>query len=270
MSSPEPQPSPMPATRSDASAWRLVAPDGLIANGLVVLALAGWWLMARQLPPYVFPDIPAVARAMLELVTNPGFAVHTAVSVGRIFASVLLALLIGGALAVLPRYVPAVNEFIHERVKPVLNSFPSVGWALLGTIWFGISSSAVIFIQVAILVPFALINISEGLREIGQEEQEMARSFTRSPWRAFALVIFPMLYPYLIAALRISYGVAWKVSLVSELFGAERGLGYLLMDAQTNARIDLVFAICLIIVVFFILGEKLIVDPLSRLYRGGA
>jgi NitT/TauT family transport system permease protein len=268
MSSPEPIAKPWGAKALAGRAWRIAAPDSLIANGLVVLAIVGWWLVARRLPPYVFPDVPAVARAMLELVADPRFAVHTAVSVGRIFASVLLALAIGGALAVLPRYVPAMSEFIHGRVKPVLNSFPSVGWALLGTIWFGISSSAVIFIQVAILVPFALINISEGLREISPEEQEMARSFSRSPWRAFALVIFPMLYPYLIAALRISYGVAWKVSLVSELFGAERGLGYLLMEAQTNARVDLVFAICLIIVVFFSMGEKLIVDPLSRLYRG--
>lgn len=135
-----------------------------------------------------------------------------------------------------------------------------VGGLLLGSV-------AVIFIQVAILVPFALINISEGLREVSAEDQEMARSFSRSRWRIFALVIFPMLYPYLVAALRITYGVAWKISLVSELFGADRGLGYLLMDAQSKARIDLVFAICLIIVVFYILGEALIVDPLSRFYR---
>jgi NitT/TauT family transport system permease protein/sulfonate transport system permease protein len=247
--------------------WRARLSERLCADGLVVLALLGWWAMSQHLPPSLFPNITAVFNAMVQLLSRPEFAVHTATSIGRIFLSVFLALAIGGGLALLPRYVPVLQEFIHERVKPLLNSFPSLGWALIGSIWFGISSSAVIFIQVAILVPFALINISEGLREISNEEQEMARSFSRSRWRVFTLVILPMLYPYLIAALRITYGVAWKVSLVSELFGADRGLGYLLMDAQSKARIDLVFAICLIIVVFYILGEKLIVDPLSRLYR---
>jgi NitT/TauT family transport system permease protein len=250
-----------------AASWRERFAERLCADGLVVLALVGWWAVSRQLPPYLFPNLTAVFDAMVQLLSRQEFAVHTAISVGRIFLSVALALAIGSALALVPRYVPALHEFIHERVKPVLNSFPSVGWALIGTIWFGVSSSAVIFIQVAILVPFALINISEGLREISVEEQEMARSFSRSRWRSFTLVIMPMLYPYFIAALRITYGVAWKVSLVSELFGADRGLGYLLMDAQSKARIDLVFAICLIIVVFYVLGEKLIVDPLSRLYR---
>lgn len=247
--------------------WRSWMTERAIADGLVVAALAGWWLMAQRLPAYLFPDVVAVARAMAQLVADPAFALHTAISIGRILLSVALALALGGALAVLPRYVPALHVFIHERIKPLINSSPSVGWALIGTIWFGVSSTAVIFIQVAILVPFALINISEGLREISPEEQEMAKSFSRSRRRIFCLVVFPMLYPYLIAALRISYGVAWKVSLVSELFGAPHGLGYLLMDAQSKARIDMVFAICLMIVVLFIAGEKLIVDPLSRRYR---
>jgi NitT/TauT family transport system permease protein/sulfonate transport system permease protein len=250
-----------------AARWRAGLPERLCADGLVALALIGWWATSRELPPYMFPSITAVVEAMVQLVSRPEFAVHTATSIGRIFLSVTLALTLGGALALVPRYVPVLDEFIHERVKPVLNSFPSVGWALLGSVWFGVSSGAVIFIQVAILIPFALINISEGLREISQEEQEMARSFTRSRRRIFTLVIMPMLYPYFVAALRITYGVAWKVSLVSELFGADRGLGYLLMDAQSKARIDIVFAICLIIVVFYVLGEKLVVDPLSRLYR---
>jgi len=265
---------PSPESRAEArdarAARHIWLRERLIADSCVVLALVGWWLMARHLPPYLFPDIPTVLKAMVRLVTDPSFVVHTATSVGRIFLSVALSLLIGGVLAMVSRYVPAMHEFIHDRVKPVLNSFPSVGWALLGSIWFGVTSFAVLFIQIAILIPFTFINISEGLREINPEQQEMARSFSRASWRVFALVLFPMLYPYLIAALRISYGVAWKVSLVSELFGAERGLGYLLMNAQTNAHVDMIFAICLIIVVFYVLGEKLIVDPLSRLYRGGA
>lgn len=260
-------PSPDAALRKRAGAPRIG--ERIVGDGLIVLTLVGWWAISRTLPPYLFPDIPSVFGAMVELVADPTFAVHTASSVGRIFISITLALTLGAALALVPRYLPPTYDFIHGRIKPVLNSFPSLGWALLGSIWFGVSSSAVIFIQVAILTPFALINISEGLRELNAESEEMAHSFSRTRRRIFALVIFPMLYPYLVAALRIAYGVAWKVSLVSELFGAQTGLGYLLMDAQGRGRIDMVFAICLLIVVLYVVGDKLIVEPLSRRYRGG-
>jgi len=248
----------------------VVAPrigERIVGDGLVVLAFLGWWAMSHTLPPYLFPDITSVFSAMVKLVADPAFAVHTASSTGRIFISIALALALGTVLALIPRYLPPTYDFVHRRIKPVLNSFPSLGWALLGSIWFGVSSFSVIFIQVAILAPFALINISEGLRDLNAETEEMAHSFSRARRRIFALVIFPMLYPYLVAALRISYGVAWKVSLVSELFGAQTGLGYLLMDAQGRGRIDMVFAICLLIVVLYVAGEKLIVDPLSRRFR---
>jgi NitT/TauT family transport system permease protein len=85
----------------------------------------------------------------------------------------------------------------------------------------------------------------------------------------FVLAILPMLFPYLIAAPHSTYGVAWKISLVSELFGAQTGLGYLLMDAETKGRIDTVFAASLLIVGFYTIRDKLIIEPISRLYRTG-
>lgn len=241
--------------------------QSVYAEGLIVVALVAWWLGSLVLPSYAMPGPVEVFLAMGRLLVDPDFAVHSFATASRILIAIVFAMLIGGGLAMLPRYVPEFGIFVNERVRPIMNSFPSIGWAILGSIWFGVSWTAVIFVQTAILIPFTMINISEGLREISSEEQEMARSFTRNKWRAFSLVIFPMLFPYLVTAVRISYGVAWKISLVAELFGARIGLGTLILQSQTNNRIDIVFAVCLMIVVFFILGEKLVLAPLARLYR---
>ena len=94
----------------------------------------------------------------------------------------------------------------------------------------------------------------------------MARSFTRRPVRVLTKVTLPLLAPYFVSALRIAYGVGWKIALVAELFGTESGLGYLLQQAQTVADATTVFATCLAIVVIFFAGEKLVIDPLSRRY----
>jgi NitT/TauT family transport system permease protein/sulfonate transport system permease protein len=70
--------------------------------------------------------------------------------------------------------------------------------------------------------------------------------------------------PYIVSALRIAYGVGWKIALVAELFGTESGLGFLLQQAQSISDARTVFATCLAVVAIFWIGEKLVIDPLAR------
>ena len=80
-------------------------------------------------------------------------------------------------------------------------------------------------------------------------------------------VVIPMLMPYGAAALRVSYGVCWKIALISELFGARSGLGYLMLQAQAVGDITSVLATCLTIVMLFALGDGLLINPITRNVR---
>jgi NitT/TauT family transport system permease protein/sulfonate transport system permease protein len=239
----------------------------LLADGLVVAVVLGWWAMAKSLPASVMPTPAAVAAELWLLFTDAAYLGHTAVSVVRVVVSVVLALLIGGALALLPAALPWAHGIVHERVKPFFNSFPSIGWAILAVIWFKVSDFTAVFVQVAILIPFCLINVSEGLKELDREALEMARSFTRSRLKVFVKITLPLLLPFVVGALRIAYGVAWKIALVSELFGTGTGIGYLMGEAQQSAKPALLYACCFAIVLIFFAGEKLVLDPLSRRVR---
>ena len=178
-------------------------------------------------------------------------------------ASVLLSLVLGLALALAAHARPWLDGIITDRI--LVELMPSVGWAILAVIWFKVSEFTVIFVQVMILLPFALINFAEGLRNLDQEVIEMA-SFSTRRTATLVHVIIPMLLPYGIGALRVSYGVCWKIALVSELFGAQSGLGYLL-QAQSVGDVVTVVATCLIIVLLFTLGEALIINPIARTLR---
>ena len=238
--------------------------ERLLGEGLVVLALAGWWLAARGMPDFILPGPLAVAERVVDFFFLSGIVDDSLVSTLRVASSVVVAVVLGGALAFVPRFWPAGEAIVHERIKPFLNSFPSVGWAILASIWFGPSNLSVIFVQVAILTPFCLVNISEGLKELDREVLEMARSFTRNPIKVFWRITVPLLMPYVVAALRIAYGVGWKIALVSELFGAESGIGFLMLRALTASDAVTLFAACFAIVLIFIAGERLVIDPLSR------
>jgi NitT/TauT family transport system permease protein/sulfonate transport system permease protein len=157
-----------------------------------------------------------------------------------------------------------LDGIISGLIQPFLSAFPSIGWAILAAIWFTPGHFSIVFVQVAILVPFCMINVAEGLRQIDREVLEMANSFTRSRKRVIVLVGLPLLLPYLMGALRIAYGVAWKIALVAELLGSTSGLGFLMLRAQGSADLTTVLAACLAIVALFFAGERLLLDPLAR------
>ena len=246
----------MTALRQPWSVW--------LANAIVAAALVIWAMGANSLPEFVLPGPTAVGRRLIALFVEPAFLSHTIASVMRVLLSVALALLIGGGLALLNRAFPAFDWVIRGLILPFFSSFPSIGWAILAAIWFQPGHFAVVFVQVAILIPFCLINIAEGLRQIDRETLEMASSFTRNRSRIVFWVMTPLLLPYVLGALRIAYGIAWKIALVAELLGATSGLGFLMLQSQGSADMPTVMAACAAVVLLFVSGEKLILDPIAR------
>ena len=237
----------------------------LLADGLVVIVLVVWWLMAQRLPAIVLPDPWAVAVALAGLFTDADQLRHIAATAGRVVISVVLSTIIGAALAGVSYYVPVLRDVVLRRIQPFLGAMPSLGWAILGLIWFGVADGTVVFIQTAILVPFCLVNFTQGLRELDAELMEMGASFTRSGRLVFGKLVVPMLLPYAVAALRLAYGVCWKIALVSELFGSETGIGTVMLQAQIVSDAATVLATCLAIVLLYWLGDLLVLRPLNRL-----
>jgi NitT/TauT family transport system permease protein len=250
--------------RADQPSMTSVAAERLIGEGLVVLALIAWWAIARGLPEFILPGPIAVARRLAELFVTPDFLWNLYASTWRVLVSIALALVIGGGLAFLAREVPWLETVVDQRIKPVLNSFPSIGWAILAAIWFEPGDFSVIFVEVAILIPFCLINIAEGLRNTDADLMEMGRSFTRNRARTLWRLTLPLLVPYALSAIRIAYGIAWKIALVAELLGAPSGLGYLMLRAQTAADSTTFLATCFAIVLIFVAGERLVILPIER------
>lgn len=239
----------------------------VFAEGLIVVAILGWWSMSSTKEPVTIPEPQIVARGIFDLFFDWSTLSNIIASTVRIAGAVVVSAALGMLLALLAHNFSITRVIVHERILPFLNSMPSAGWALFGIIWFGPNHITIVFVMVMILMPFALVNIAEGLREIDQEALEMARSFTRNRRKIFFKITLPLLMPYVMGALRIGYGVGWKVGVIAELFGGESGIGFLILRAQTVADSVTVFAACFTMVLLFWAGEKLVLNPLARRYQ---
>jgi len=240
------------------------------AIAVVALLVTGWWLTARGMPSYILPGPLDVLKRLSDFVLNSDLLYHMGVSFLRVGFSVFCALALAVVLGLMSHASPVVAAVVEKPVLTFLNSFPAVGWAILGIIWFQVSDATIIFIQVAIILPFCLINVLQGFSLIDADIDELGRSLSRSRWRRFTRITLPLIMPFLIAGLRIAYGICWKIALVSELFGSTSGLGYVMMQAQTNSDGATVFATCLVIVLIFALVDRLLFRPLARRYSVNA
>ncbi|SMH32711.1 ABC transporter permease [Mesorhizobium australicum] len=249
--------------------YRLFGRSSLVANGLLVLALAAWWATSSTLPERIFPSIGTIALTLLDFAQDPEFWWNAAVTFSRIVVAIAAATIVGGLIGIMPRYWPSTGGIVDNILVPFFSSFPGLAWAILGTVWFGVTSQAVIIVQFFIVLPFALVNVAEGAKAIGTEEVEMGRSFSRNRLATFWRIELPLLSPFFMSAITISYGVCWKISLIAELFGARSGIGYMMQHAQDVGQTDRILALCIAIVIFVIIGQRFILQPLSRLIVKG-
>lgn len=253
-----------PLTPSRSPLRKGLAP-ALAVHLFTLAMLLAWWAYARTMPVYLFPGPADVAARMVGLVTNPLTAAQLLVSLGHVGAAIGLSFVLGGVLAALATYVLAVRLLVDGLVVPFLNSFAGIGWLFLGLLWFGLTSVTVIFAVTMVLVPFVAINLRAGFQALDADLAELGRSLTRRHWRTEARITLPQLLPFAFAALRITFGAAWKVVLVSELFGGRAGAGYMMNIARQEFDSETIFAIIAFILIFVWAAEKLLFKPLQAL-----
>jgi ABC-type nitrate/sulfonate/bicarbonate transport system permease component len=243
---------PKPAVRS----W--------VLHAVTAAALGAWWVYSLFVPAYQVPGPVAVARRMAAFVTDPLLSLQLGISLFHATSAIALAFVIGAALAFCAHFIPAARLLVDSRITPFLNAFSAIGWLFLGILWFGLDDTTVIFAITMILIPFSAINLRAGLNELDNELIELGTSLTRTRLKLLSKVIVPMMVPYVFAALRISFGVAWKVTLTAELFGGNAGIGYLLNVARQEFDTETIFAVILFILLFVACMEVFVFRPLQR------
>jgi NitT/TauT family transport system permease protein len=236
----------------------------LAGHVFTLAVLAAWAVWGLSVQSYEMPGPLDVARRLVAFFGDWYELQQMFISFAHVLGAVAISFVIGTACALLAFYLPRTRLMMHGRLAPFLNSYPVIGLIMLAIIWFGVNDFTVVFVISMVLIPFAIINMREGLDALDPELLEMGRSFTRSRWRTFTRIVVPSLYPFVFATLRVSFGVSWKVTLTAELFGGNTGFGYLLNLARNDFDTPLIFGIILIIIAFVYTTDRWVFAPIQR------
>lgn len=269
-----------PTTRTDESSalsvpWSRPRPKrrGISAravSGITILAvLAAWALSARmQLVSPVFLPSPFAVWTKFVVVARDGFvdatlAQHVVASLGRVFAALVAALLVGVPVG-LAIGISTIGRGIFDPLLEFLRPIPPLAYLPLVIIWFGIGEpSKILVITIAMLAPVALSTAS-GVRGVSQERINAARSLGASRFQLVRHVILPSALPSILTGLRIALGAGWSTLVAAELVAATRGLGFMIQSAAQFLVTDVVVMGILVIAAIAFVLEFII----RRIERG--
>jgi NitT/TauT family transport system permease protein len=146
----------------------------------------------------------------------------------------------------------------------VLLTVPSVCWAFLSVLWFGLSNAAPILTIVLIVFPFVVMNIWEGTKAVERDLFEMGSVYKASRTLVLRKVLIPQLMPYIFSSMRIALSLSWKIALVAEAFGGGSGVGQELINWFQATRVDMMLAWGVSFMILMVLIELLVFRTLAR------
>ncbi len=221
--------------------WEKIANQLLAMTALLVL----WWSLVAVLKPapYLFPSPERVATALVLHIDQ--FALHLSVTAYEAFLGFVIGNTLGMAIAVvLHRYVS-----LQKFTLPVLISFqaiPIVALAPLLVVWMGSGLPSKVAMAAIICFFPMVVNGLQAFSGIDRDYVELFDFYRASFMAKLRLLLLPASFPALVAALRISAGLAVVGAIVAELTGADKGLGYVLLNASYRLETDMLFVAMLL------------------------
>jgi ABC-type nitrate/sulfonate/bicarbonate transport system permease component len=231
--------------------------------GVVAVLLAAWWILSVRYGAYVLPSPLAVLLGLRDVIVSGEIWRHSGASLGRIVVGFGGAVGVAVVLALLA-FLSAVARGVVRDVLTVLNSTSVFVWIVVSIIWFGLSNWAPIFTTFMITLPVVASNLVEGVASVDRRLLEMGDAYRLSGRRKFTAIVVPSTLPYLVAGMKVGFGLALKVSVVAEIFGVTSGIGYVMNYSREILATQMVFAWALVMIAVMTLTDTLVFDTLSR------
>ncbi|HEY9328022.1 MAG TPA: ABC transporter permease [Streptomyces sp.] len=226
-----------------------------------VALLVLWWTASATgvLTADVLASPAEVLRAVGELWGNGQLPDALTTSLTRSGLGLLIGLAAGLSLGITTGFTRLGDELLDSSLQ-TLRTIPFLSLVPLFMVWFGINETAkILLIAVATTFPM-YVSTSSGVRNTDPKLIEAMRSFGMGRLALVREVVLPGALPSLLAGLRLSMTLSVIALIAAEEINATAGIGYLMSQAQSYARTD-ILAVC--ILVYGLLG--LTADILVRL-----
>jgi ABC-type nitrate/sulfonate/bicarbonate transport system permease component len=197
--------------------WELVA--RLAIHDIAILPAPSNVL--RTFVGHLWNEYPA------ESLTLPG---HLLVS----FLRILVGFAAGSVVGIAIGAAMSANKYVQFAVDPIiemLRPLPPLAFIPLFVVWFGINELPKLMLIFVGVVPVMIIATLSGLEGVPKQMLDAAASLGASRSYALLHVKIRAALPSIVTGMRVAVGVSWTSIVAAEMIAADRGIGYVILEA---------------------------------------
>lgn len=240
---------------------------GLIPPAIAIAIFLVIWQILTMSPDANLPTPIRTVQDTWDLIVNPffdyggidkGLFWQVWSSLQRVAIGFSLAAVAGIALGILV----GTSSLMYSALDPIfqiLRTVPPLAWLPISLAAIQQAGPASIFVIFITAIWPIIINTTEGVRQIPQDYNNVAKVLRLSKPTYFFKILFPATVPYIFTGLRIGIGLSWLAIVAAEMLIGGVGIGFFIWDAWNSSRIsDIIIAIIYVGVVGLLL-DRLIV-----------
>ena len=219
--------------------------------------LALWQLLSAAVGSALLLPAPlAVVRRLFELMGTAEFWRTVLLSLLRISAGIVSALILGVITAVLTSRFTLLDALLAPVIS-VIKTTPVASFVILVLIWLR-RDYVPVLISALMVFPPVYLNVLEGICRTDRQLLEMARVFRVSFGRRLRGIYLPQVMPYFRTAVSLGLGLCWKAGAAAEVIGMPGGsIGERLYTAKVYFQTPDLFAWTVTIVAVSVIFERL-------------
>ncbi|NIO03306.1 MAG: ABC transporter permease subunit [Proteobacteria bacterium] len=215
---------------------RILYPGILLLLFVLLWELIVWYV---QIPRYILPAPSQIVKALTS--QQPLLIHHTLVTLKEIIAGFLLAFGVGVTLAFLMFHFPILEQTFYPIVIGS-QTIPVFAIAPLLVLWLGYGLPSKV-VMAALIVFFPIVvNTLDGLKRADSDAVNLLRILEASQWQILWKVRVPSALPFVFSGCKIGVSVSTIGAIIGEWVGSKEGLGYLMLHANAQLQVSLIFA----------------------------
>jgi NitT/TauT family transport system permease protein len=206
-----------------------------------IVFFAFWEAVCRyfKIPAFFLPAPSVIAQAFVEYWWQLLF--HSFHTLWMTLAGFGIAVVFGILLGI----ILGASRIINAGTQPLLvgfNAIPKVAVVPILVLWFGIGFIPAVL--TAFLISFfpIVVNVATGLATIEPELEDVLKALGASKLDIMRKVGIPRALPYFFGSLKIAITLAFVGAVISESVASNVGIGNLMLQAQAQFQVPLIFA----------------------------